>query len=100
MGISWRYDLSEQETASRSMPGEAGRLAFSRAVEAATARLKQSLALDVNAPHQFLGAGVEQHLLVHPLGHRTTVQVALQKCRRHDQGQQPLAVVLDEAQEL
>ena len=43
---------------------------------------------------------MEVHLLVHPVGHRVPLQVLFERCERHDQRHQPLAVVLDEAQEL
>ena len=50
--------------------------------------------------HQLLGIRMQVHLLVHPVGHRIAAQVVLQQRQRHDQRQQPLPVVLDEAQEL
>jgi hypothetical protein len=46
------------------------------------------------------GVGMEGHLLVDPLGCRVAVQVVLQQRQRHNQRQQALPVVLDEAQEL
>jgi hypothetical protein len=38
---------------------------------------------------------MQVHLLVHPLGHRVADQVMLEQRQRHDERQQPLAVVLD-----
>ena len=43
---------------------------------------------------------MEVDLLVHPVGNRIAVQVMLEQRQRHDQRHQPLAVVLDETQEL
>jgi hypothetical protein len=43
---------------------------------------------------------MEVDLLVHPVGHRMPVQVMLEQRQRHDQRQQALPVVLDEAQQL
>jgi hypothetical protein len=56
--------------------------------------------LHVIPQHQFLLTRVEIHLLVHPLGNRMPVQVMLEQRQGNDQRQQPLPVVLDEAQEL
>jgi hypothetical protein len=50
--------------------------------------------------HELLGVRMQIHLLVHPLGHRIAVQMMLEQRQGHDQRQQALAVVLDEAQEL
>jgi hypothetical protein len=50
--------------------------------------------------HELLGVGMQVHLLVHPVGYRVAVQVVLKERQGHDQRQQPLAVVLDKAQEL
>jgi len=36
----------------------------------------------------------------HPVWHRVAAHVMLEQCQRYDQRQQPLPVVLDEAQEL
>jgi hypothetical protein len=55
--------------------------------------------LHVIAQHQLFGIRIQIHLLVYPLGHRVPVQVMLEQRQRHDQRQQPLPVVLDEAQE-
>ena len=60
------------------------------------------------AVHQLFGVRVEVDLLVHPrcarrrypVGHREAVQVMLQERQRHDQRNQPLPVVLDEAHQL
>ena len=61
-------------------------------------RLRQSL--HVIPQHQLLGIGMQIHLLVHPLGNRIAVQVMLEERQRHNEGQQALAIVLYEAQEL
>ena len=50
--------------------------------------------------HQLLGVGMQIHLLVHPVRNWIAVQVMLQQGEGYDQRHQPLAVVLDEAQEL
>ncbi len=50
--------------------------------------------------HQLFGVRMEVHLHVHPLRHRIAVQVVLEQRQGHDQGHQPLPVVLDETQEL
>ena len=43
---------------------------------------------------------MQVHLLVHPLRHRMPIRVMLKQCQGNDRWQQPLAIVLDEAQEL
>ena len=47
--------------------------------------------------HELLGGGMEAHLLVHPVGHRITVQVMLQQCQGLDSRHQPLAAVFSPA---
>ena len=56
--------------------------------------------LHVVPQHQLLRVRMQIHLLVNPLGNRVAAQVVLQQRQRHDQRQQLLAIVLDEAQEL
>jgi hypothetical protein len=56
--------------------------------------------LPVIPQHQLLRVGVQIHLLVHPLGHRVTVQVVIEQRQGHDQWHQTLPIVLDKAQEL
>ena len=66
------------------------------------ARCSQPRGLDVPVipRHQFLGVGMEVHLPVHPLRDRMSVEVMLKQRQGYHQRQQPLAVVLNEAQEL
>ena len=66
------------------------------------ARFSQPRGLDLHVvpQHQLLGVGMQIHLLVHPVGYRLAVQVMLEQRQWHDQRHQPLAVVLDQTQEL
>ena len=50
--------------------------------------------------HELLGVRMQVDLLVHPFRHRMPVQMMLEQRQRHDQRQQSLPVVLDEAQKL
>jgi hypothetical protein len=50
--------------------------------------------------HQLLRVLIQVDLLVHPLRNRIAIQVMLEQRQGHDQRQQPLPLVLDEAQQL
>jgi hypothetical protein len=52
------------------------------------------------AQHELLRIRIQVHLLVHPLRHRVAIQVVLEQRHGHNQWHQPLAVVLDQPQQL
>ena len=59
------------------MPGEATRLAFSRAVEAATVTLQQGLELRLIAQHQHLWKRTRADLVVRPVRNRVPIGIEL-----------------------